>query len=245
MSNTRAFRELKRLAYEANLDLARRGLAMFTFGNVSAFDPGRGVLAIKPSGVPYNRLRPEDMVVVDLENRVVEGRLRPSSDTPTHTVLYQGFTDVRGVAHTHSPYAVSWAQAGKPIPVLGTTHADHLATEVPCTDTMDDRAVRGDYETETGKQIVRTFRRFDYRKTEMVLVSGHGPFTWGPSADQAVANSVILEELAKMALWTLCINPKAGRLKKSLVDRHYLRKHGKNATYGQPGDRPCDARKIH
>ncbi len=227
------FRDLKRLAYEANLGLARHGLVVFTFGNVSAFDPHRGVLAIKPSGVPYARLRPDGMVVVDLDNRVVEGGLRPSSDTRTHTVLYRSFPDIRGIAHTHSPYAVSWAQARKAIPVFGTTHADHLSTDIPCTNIMDDRSVRGDYETETGKQIVKTFRRFDYRVTEMVLVGGHGPFTWGASPEKAVYNSVILEELAKMALWTLWINPKAPRLKKSLVDKHFARKHGQNAYYGQ------------
>jgi L-ribulose-5-phosphate 4-epimerase len=226
-------KELKEIAWECNRELFRRRLAICTFGNASAVDRGKGVFAIKPSGVPYDRLRPEEMVVVDLENRVVEGNLRFSSDTRTHAVLYRHFPEIGGVAHTHSPYAVAWAQALKPIPILGTMHADHLPTDVPCTTVMSDERIRGNYEEETGNLIVETFRNLSYQSVPMVLVAGHGPFTWGETAEAAVFHSVILEELAKIALFTLQIRPEAVRLNQALIDRHFLRKHGKEATYGQ------------
>ena len=176
--------ELRERALAANLEIPRRGLAIYTFGNVSAFDAQKGVLAIKPSGVPYERLTADDMVVVDLEGKVVEGRLRPSSDTPTHVVLYSSFQGVAGIVHTHSTYATAWAQARAPIPIYGTTHADHLAEDVPCTEVMRDEAVAGDYETETGNQILECFKERNPLHTPMVLVAGHGAFTWGEDAEQ-------------------------------------------------------------
>ena len=180
------YEELKEIAWECNRELFRQRLAIHTFGNASAIDRGKGVFAIKPSGVPYDRLRPEEMVVVDLENRVVEGTLRFSSDTRTHAVLYRHFSEIGGVAHTHSPYAVAWAQAMKPVPILGTMHADHLPAEVPCTMVMSDERIKGNYEEETGNLIVETFRNLSYREVPMVLVAGHGPFTWGETAEAAV-----------------------------------------------------------
>lgn len=229
------YRELKERAYQANLLLPARGLVIYTFGNVSALDRARGVFAIKPSGVPYDELTPEHMVVVDLEGQVVESRLRPSSDTLTHAVLYQHFQKIGGIAHTHSTHAVAWAQAMQPIPVFGTTHADHLATEIPCTAPMDDRAIAGDYEVETGRQIVAAFSELSYEEVEMALVACHGPFTWGATPEQAVYNSAILEELARIAWLTRQINPLTPPLKQSLIDKHYQRKHGVNAYYGQAG----------
>jgi L-ribulose-5-phosphate 4-epimerase len=231
---------LKQIAYKANMELPRRNVVIYTFGNVSAIDRDEGVFAIKPSGVPYDELKPDDMVIVDLDHHIVEGKLRPSSDTRTHAVLYRNFPDIGGVCHTHSTCAVAWAQAMKPIPVLGTTHADHLAYEIPCTDVMSDEMIKGDYEEETGNQIVKTFKQLSYKKIEMVLVACHGPFTWGKTADKAVYNSVILEELAKIALLTLNINPETPELKKALIDKHYLRKHGKNAYYGQQMKEPLN-----
>jgi L-ribulose-5-phosphate 4-epimerase len=227
------YRELKERAWTANMEIPRRGLAIYTFGNVSALDRARGVLAIKPSGVAYDRLTVDDMVVVDLDGAVVEGTLRPSSDTPTHVVLYRGFGAAGGVVHTHSTYATAWAQARTPIPIYGTTHADHLAEDVPCTSPMSDEAVEGDYETETGKQIVECFRQRDPAHTQMVLVAGHGPFTWGRDADQAVYNAVVLEEIATMAFLTRSIDPSAARISDALIRKHFERKHGKGAYYGQ------------
>ncbi|WP_437670192.1 L-ribulose-5-phosphate 4-epimerase [Sorangium sp. So ce131] len=227
------YRELRERAWAANMEIPRRGLAIYTFGNVSAFDRDRGVLAIKPSGVAYDRLSVDDMVVVDLEGNVVEGRLRPSSDTRTHIVLYANFRGVGGVVHTHSTFATSWAQAGTPIPIYGTTHADHLAEDVPCTEVMRADAVSGDYETETGKQILECFRERSPLHTPMVLVAGHGPFAWGEDADKAVYNAVVLEEIARMAFITRTIHPGAARLPEALVRKHFDRKHGKGAYYGQ------------
>ena len=227
------YKELKETAWECNRELFRQRLAISTFGNASAIDRGKGVFAIKPSGVPYDRLRPEEMVVVDLENRVVEGNLRFSSDTRTHAVLYRRFPEIGGVAHTHSPYAAAWAQAMKPIPILGTMHADHLPTDVPCTMAMSDERIKGNYEEETGNLIVEAFRDLSYQAVPMVLVAGHGPFTWGETAEAAVFHSVVLEELAKIALFTLQVKPDAVRLNQALIDRHFLRKHGDGATYGQ------------
>jgi len=230
---SRSFLELRRRTFEANLELPRRGLVVYTFGNVSAVDRDRGVFAIKPSGVEYGSLKPSDIVVVDLDGRVAEGKLRPSSDTKTHAVLYRNFEKIGGVAHTHSTYATAWAQAMKSIPVLGTTHADHLAADIPCTQVMPQEDIAGDYEEETGNQIVDAFRSLSVEEVEMVLVACHGPFTWGGTPEKAVYNSVILEELAKVAALTFGINPRTPRLKKSLVEKHYLRKHGKDAYYGQ------------
>lgn len=227
------YAELKREAYEANIQIPARGLAIYTFGDVSAYDEDLGVFAIKPSGVPYDELRPEHMVVVDLDNMIVEGELRPSSDTNTHSVLYKAFAGIRGITHTHSTYATAWAQACLPIPLFGTTHADHLAREVPCTEVMSDEMIGGNYETETGNQILATFKEISFAEVEMVLVACHGPFTWGSSAEKSLYNSAVLEEIARMALLTRQINPNAGPLKASLINKHYQRKHGKNAYYGQ------------
>ena len=228
-------RSLRERAFVANLEIPRRGLAIYTFGNVSAFDPAHGVLAIKPSGVAYDRLSVDDIVVVDLEGKVVEGRLRPSSDTRTHIVLYRSFAGIGGVAHTHSTYATGWAQARSPIPIYGTTHADHLPEDVPCTELLDDAAMAGDYETATGHQIVSCFRDRSPLHTPMVLVAGHGIFTWGADADKAIYNAAVLEEIAKMAFITRSVNPDAPRLPRSLTLKHFERKHGKDAYYGQKG----------
>lgn len=222
-------------AYEANMEIPRRSLAIYTFGNVSAFDPAAGVYAIKPSGVPYEELTPNSMVVVDLENRIVEGSLRPSSDTKTHTVLYRTFPGIRGICHTHSAHATAWAQARRAIPIFGTTHADHLTVPVPCTAVMSEEAVMRDYEEETGNQIVSAFTELslDPSEVEMVLVACHGPFTWGKTAMKAVYNAAVLEELARMAFVTLAIDPAAREIPAPLIRTHYLRKHGKDAYYGQ------------
>ena len=224
---------LREQVWEANMDLSRSDLVIHTFGNVSGVDPNRGIFAIKPSGVPYDELHPDDMVVVDLDGKVMAGKLRPSSDTKTHSALYRHFPDIGGICHTHSTSATSWAQAIKPIPILGTTHADHLPVDIPCTEVMTDSMIQGDYETETGNQILQTFQKLSYKEVEMVLVACHGPFTWGSSPKKAVYNSVILEEIARMASQTLTINPNVTRLKQSLIDKHYFRKHGQNRYYGQ------------
>jgi L-ribulose-5-phosphate 4-epimerase len=225
--------ELKEQAWQANLEIPRRGLAIYTFGNVSAFDAARAVFAIKPSGVAYESLTAADMVVVDLDAKVVEGTLRPSSDTKTHAALYRAFPGVGGIVHTHSTYATAWAQAGLPIPIYGTTHADHLAEDVPCTALLSAAAVEGDYEAETGLQIIDCFRSRDPHATPMVLVAGHAPFTWGKTADKAVYHAAVLEEIAKMAHITHALNPRATRLPEYLVHKHFERKHGKRAYYGQ------------
>jgi L-ribulose-5-phosphate 4-epimerase len=228
-----SYAELKAQAWEANMEIPRRGLAIYTFGNVSAFDAERGVFAIKPSGVAYDGLTAADMVVVDLEAKVVEGSLRPSSDTKTHVALYRAFPGIGGIVHTHSTYATAWAQACLPIPLYGTTHADHLAEDVPCTALMSAEAVGGDYEAETGAQIVDAFRARNPHETPMVLVAGHAPFTWGKTAEKAVYHAVVLEELAKMASITRSLDAQAARLPEYLVRKHFERKHGKRAYYGQ------------
>jgi L-ribulose-5-phosphate 4-epimerase len=228
-----SYDQLKAEAWEANLEIPRRGLAIYTFGNVSAFDAQRGVLAIKPSGVAYDGLKAADMVVVDLDGKVVEGSLRPSSDTKTHVALYRAFPGIGGIVHTHSTYATAWAQACLPIPIYGTTHADHLAEDVPCTAIMSPEAVGGDYEAETGVQIVDCFRTRDPHQSPMVLVAGHAPFTWGKTAEKAVYHAVVLEELAKMAYVTRSLDLQAARLPDYLVRKHFERKHGKGAYYGQ------------
>lgn len=230
MSN---YKELKEKAYEANLELVKHKLVVYTFGNVSASDNSRGVFAIKPSGVSYDKLKAGDMVVVDFKNNVVEGKLKPSSDTKTHSILYKNFPGIGGVAHTHSTYATAWAQAVKPIPILGTTHADLLPKEIPCTKVMSDEQIKGDYEQATGQQIIEVFKNRSFKDVKMVLVACHGPFTWGATAEEAVYNSVMLEELAKSAFLTLKINPEITPLKEALTQKHYNRKHGKDSYYGQ------------
>ena len=227
------YEELKEQAFQANLEIPRRGLAIYTFGNVSAFDAQRGVFAIKPSGVSYEGMKAADMVVVDLDSKVVEGTLRPSSDTKTHAALYRAFGGIGGIVHTHSTYATAWAQARTPIPLYGTTHADHLAEDVPCTELMTAEAVERDYEAETGTQIIDCFRGRDPQQTPMVLVAGHGPFAWGKTAEKAVYHAVVLEELAKIASITRSLDPRAARLPDYLVNKHFQRKHGKSAYYGQ------------
>ncbi len=215
------------------MELPERGLVVYTFGNASAIDRNKGVIAIKPSGIPYKELKTEEIVIVDLENNVVEGKMNPSSDTKSHVVLYNNFPEIGGVVHTHSTYATAWAQAGKPIPALGTTHADYLPTEIPCTRIMPDEMIKGDYEKETGNLILEVFKKLSYKEIQMVLVAGHAPFTWAETPNKAVYNSAMLEELAKMAMFTLQINPNVSSLKQTLIDKHYQRKHGKNAYYGQ------------
>jgi L-ribulose-5-phosphate 4-epimerase len=230
-----AYKTLREEAFEANQEIPRRNLAIYTWGNVSAFDAAKGVFAIKPSGVAYDDLKPESMVVVDLDGQVVVGKLNPSSDTKTHCVLYREFPGIFGISHTHSPYAVAWAQAGKPLPVYGTTHADHGAAAVPCTAFMSPEAVRNDYEFETGKLIVETFRKetVDPIYIQMVLVAGHGPFTWGKSAAQSVYQAAVLEEICKMALFTLYLDPLTAPLPEHIITKHWNRKHGPTAYYGQ------------
>ncbi|MFM9925274.1 L-ribulose-5-phosphate 4-epimerase AraD [Variovorax sp. H27-G14] len=227
------YRELKREAYEANLEIPKQALALYTFGNVSAFDARQGVFAIKPSGMPYAQMTADDMVVVDLASSVVEGSLRPSSDTKTHAVLYRAFEGIGGVCHTHSVHAVAWAQARRPIPIYGTTHADHLQVAVPVTEVISDEAVARDYEEETGHQIVRRMQGISPQEVEMIVVSCHGPFTWGKTAMKSVYNARVLEELAQMAYLTHAIDPMARELPPAVIRKHYERKHGAHAYYGQ------------
>ena len=225
--------DLKHKVYQCNMELPRQDMVIYTFGNVSAIDRNEGVIAIKPSGISYDTLSPNDIVVLDVDGNVVEGNLRPSSDTKTHLVLYKHFPEIGGVVHTHSTFAVSWAQAAKPVPILGTTHADHLHMDVPCTDFMSPEMIKGDYEVETGNQIIKRFESISYKEVEMVLVAGHGPFTWGDTPEKAVYNSVVLEQLSQMALYTRMIHPDVPPLDDTLVQKHYQRKHGPNAYYGQ------------
>ncbi len=228
-----SYTELKREVFEANLELQKRGLVIYTFGNVSQIDRAKGVIAIKPSGVAYEDMCADDMVIVDLDNQIVEGKLRPSSDTKTHTHLYRHFNDIGGVTHTHSTYATAWAQAKLPIPCLGTTHADFVYGAVPCTGEMSMEQVARDYEEETGVQIVRAFAELDPLAAPMVVVAGHAPFTWGKDAAKSVYHAVILEEIARMAYLTRTLAPQGDLLAKAVMDKHYFRKHGKNAYYGQ------------
>ena len=226
---------IKEAAYEANVQLPKLGLVLFTFGNVSAVDRDMAVFAIKPSGLPYEDLSPEKMVIVDFDGYGVEGSLRPSSDTQTHAVLYKHWEEIGGIAHTHSTYATAWAQAQKDIPIFGTTHADHNTVDIPCAPPMDNHMIEGDYEYQTGFQIMNCFkeRGLDYKEVEMILVGNHAPFTWGKTADKAVYNSAVLETVAQMALLTQQINATAPRLKDALVKKHFERKHGPNSYYGQ------------
>jgi L-ribulose-5-phosphate 4-epimerase len=226
-------KDLKKRVWESNMALHKSGLAPLTFGNVSAIDRKEGIFAIKPSGVPYNELNPDDIVVLDLNLKQVDGKLLPSSDTKTHAVLYKEFPLIGGVAHAHPPYSVAWAQAMKPITIFGTTHADLAAFDIPCTGMLSDKMIGGDYEEETGNLIVRRFSKLSYTDIPMVLVACHGPFTWGESPEKAVEHCILLEEIAKMALMTLTINGKTPRLKQSLINKHYNRKHGTNEYYGQ------------
>ena len=229
------FKKLKQECYEANMELNALGLVIYTFGNVSALDRENGVFAIKPSGVAYELLKPEDMVVLDFDNNIIEGKMRPSSDTKTHAYLYKNWDDIGGIAHTHAMYSVAWAQSQLDIPIFGTTHADHLTSDIPCAPPMSDELIKGNYEHNTGIQILDCFKakNISHKEVEMVLIGNHGPFTWGNNAAKAVYNSKVLETVAQMAYLTLQINPKAPRLKDSLINKHYERKHGKNSYYGQ------------
>ncbi|MCQ2176007.1 MAG: L-ribulose-5-phosphate 4-epimerase [Bacteroidales bacterium] len=236
--------ELKKKVCQANLDLVKHGLVIFTWGNVSAIDRESGLVVIKPSGVSYDDMKPEDMVVVSLDGKVVEGSLRPSSDTPTHLVLYKAFPEIGGVVHTHSTYATAWAQAGLDINPYGTTHADYFHGPVPCTPDMTVEQINGNYEEETGNVIVKTFRKLNPVHTPAVLVKNHGPFAWGKDADEAVYHAKVLEEVAKMNYITetlsrvrgiskCIIAPGEPSMKKALIEKHFSRKHGPNAYYGQ------------
>jgi len=226
---------LKKDVLDANLQLPKHGLVTFTWGNVSGIDRQTGLVVIKPSGVPYDELHIEDLVVLDLEGKIVEGALRPSSDTPTHLALYRAFPKIGGIVHTHSPWATSWAQAGRAIPALGTTHADYFYGEIPCTRTLTEEEIEQGYELETGNVIIETFEKegLDPVAVPGILLSGHAPFSWGKNASQAVHNAVVLEEVAKMALNTYLLNPQMKAIDQFLLDKHYLRKHGVNAYYGQ------------
>lgn len=229
------YEHIQQEAYEANMQLPKLGLVLFTFGNVSAADRAAGVFAIKPSGVPYEELSPAKMVIVDFDGKTVEGTLRPSSDTLTHAVLYRHWEKIGGIVHTHSTYATAWAQAQRDIPIFGTTHADHNTVDVPCAPPMSDEMIKGDYEYQTGFQIINCFKEkgLGYEEVEMVLVGNHAPFTWGKNAAKAVYNSAVLETVAQMALLTEQINPDAPRLKDALIRKHFERKHGPHSYYGQ------------
>jgi L-ribulose-5-phosphate 4-epimerase len=224
---------LKEQVWEANLELPKHGLVKFTWGNVSGFDRNQGLFVIKPSGALYENLQPEDMVVVDLEGRIIEGSLNPSSDTPTHLALYQSFPDVGCIVHTHSTWATIWAQAGRSIPALGTTHADYYYGEIPCTRPMTAEEINRAYEFETGQVIIEALGRIHPLTMPGVLVHSHGPFCWGQDTHQAVHNAVVLEEAAKLAYHSLVLNPTLPPLDQTLLDKHYLRKHGPGAYYGQ------------
>jgi L-ribulose-5-phosphate 4-epimerase len=224
---------LREHVLQANLDLVRQGLVLFTFGNVSGIARENDLVVIKPSGVPYDSMTPADLVITDLAGNIVEGELRPSSDLPTHLALYKAFPSIGGVAHTHSEYATAWAQARRPIPCYGTTHADYFHGAVPVTEVMEALEISSDYELNTGHAIVRAFQQIDYAAVPAVLVANHGPFCWGPDAEAAAHNAAVLEAVARMAYFTLGINERAEPVERSLHDKHYLRKHGSNAYYGQ------------
>lgn len=225
--------QLKEEVCEANLELEAKKLVIYTWGNVSGILRESGLVVIKPSGVAYEKLIPDMMVVLDLEGNIVEGDYNPSSDTPTHLVLYKEFEKIGGVTHTHSTYATAWAQAKRKIECYGTTHCDYFYNAIPCTPELTPEEINGDYELNTGKVIVRAMKDRDYNSMPGILVANHGPFTWGKDAKHAVENSVILEELARMAQLTISINPEITAIQNALMDKHYLRKHGKNAYYGQ------------
>lgn len=226
-------KDLKDQVLRANLDLPKRGLVVYTWGNVSGIDRDKGLVVIKPSGVSYEGMGVKDLVVTDLEGNVVEGHYRPSSDLATHLELYKGFEHVGGIVHTHSSWATIWAQAGRSIPTLGTTHADYFYGPIPCTRRMTDEEIKGQYELVTGSLILETFKDIDPIHMPGVLVNNHGPFSWGKDPMEAVHNAVVLEELAKMAYHTISLSPDIGPISKSLLDKHFLRKHGEGAYYGQ------------
>lgn len=225
--------ELKQRVCEQNLALVKHGLVVLTWGNVSAIDREKGLIVIKPSGVSYDNMTASDMVVVDMDGKVVEGKYRPSSDTPTHLYLYKAFKEVGGIVHTHSTYATAWAQAGREITPYGTTHADAFYGAVPCARALTEQEIKTEYEKNTGKVISETFEKKDYAAIPAVLVKNHGPFTWGATPEKAVENAVTLEAVAKMAIETERLNPQVKPVDKYLLDKHYFRKHGKNAYYGQ------------
>jgi L-ribulose-5-phosphate 4-epimerase len=229
------YQDLKQACYEANMQLPALGLVLFTFGNASVVDRERGVFAIKPSGVPYATLKPEDIVIVDFDNNIEEGTKRPSSDTKTHALLFKEWPSIGGIVHTHSTYATAWAQAQLDIPILGTTHADHLTVDVPCAPPMGDELIQGDYEHQTGWQIINEFqqRGLSPSEVEMILVGNHAPFAWGKTVEKAVYNSAVLEEIARMAYLSTTLRAEVPRLKDALIKKHYERKHGANSYYGQ------------
>jgi len=237
VSSTKALEQLREQVLEANLELVRRGLVLYTFGNASGILREEGLVLIKPSGVPYEKMKPEHLVLTDLHGKVLEGDLRPSSDLPTHVLLYQRFHSIGGVVHTHSEYATAWAQARRAIPCLGTTHADYFHAPVPVTDPMPQEEIAGEYEWNTGEAIARTFRDKDPDAIPAVLVANHGPFAWGRDAAAAAHNAVVLESIARMAYFTTTLNPQVGAISSALHDRHFLRKHGRNAYYGQAGEK--------
>ena len=225
--------KLKEIVCKANLLLPKYGLVTFTWGNVSGIDREKGLVVIKPSGVEYDNMLPGDMVVVDLEGNIVEGKYKPSSDTPTHLELYKAFPEIGGIVHTHSRMATSFAQAGRGILPYGTTHGDYFYGEIPCTRLMKEEEIKGEYEKETGTVIIETFNDIDPMSIPSCLVHSHGPFSWGKDAMEAVHNAVVLEELSYMAFNTEMLNPEIKEMQQALLDKHYLRKHGKNAYYGQ------------
>lgn len=233
MSND--FNSIRESCYRANMQLPELGLVLFTFGNVSVADRNLNVFAIKPSGVPYKDLSPDKMVIVDFDGTTIDGELRPSSDTKTHALLYTHWTAIGAIVHTHSTYATAWAQSLRDIPIYGTTHADHNTVDIPCAAPMSDEMIRGDYEYETGFQIINCFKEkgLNYEEVEMMIVGNHAPFTWGKTADKAVYNAAVLEQVAKMAWLTEQINPQAQRLKAALIKKHFERKHGSGSYYGQ------------
>ncbi|GET22733.1 L-ribulose-5-phosphate 4-epimerase [Prolixibacter denitrificans] len=224
--------QLKEEVFQANLDLVKHGLVIFTWGNVSGIDREKGLFVIKPSGVDYSVMKASDMVVVDMDGNVVEGNMKPSSDMPTHLVLYKEFPEIGGVVHTHSTYSTAWAQSGKALPIIGTTHADYFANDIPCTRDMTEEEVFSEYEKETGHVIVETFAQLKPMEIPGVLVKNHGPFSWGKDAHNAVHNAVVMEEISKMATFAFMNNPDL-TMNPHLVKKHYERKHGKNAYYGQ------------
>lgn len=225
--------ELKKQVYEANMELPKRGLVTYTWGNVSGFDKETGYFAIKPSGVEYEELQPEDMVIMDLNGNKIEGKYNPSSDTATHIELYKAWPEVGGIVHTHSPWATQWAQAGRSIPSYGTTHADYFYGDIPCARSLTPEEIEEAYEKNTGLVIIETFADKKPKFVPGVLCTNHGPFAWGTDAKEAVHNAVVLEECAKMAYYTECINPRVQQIPQPLMDKHFLRKHGENAYYGQ------------
>ena len=223
---------LKQQVYQANIDIVKHGLVIFTWGNVSAIDREKNLVVIKPSGVSYDNMKSDDMVIVDMEGKVVEGKYKPSSDTATHLELYKAFPEIGGVVHTHSTYATAWAQSGLDIPNIGTTHADYFSDDIPCTRDMTEEEVKGDYEKDTGTVIIERFKELNPVHVPGVLVKNHGPFSWGKDANDAVHNAVVLEQVAKMAFIAYQVNPNL-TMNKLLIQKHFLRKHGPDAYYGQ------------